>query len=266
MWPYVLWALAGAALLGAAWAIASAVSETRRARAERRRAQDVIANQEGRLPMRGESAAAAVTPLTQFLSPEPSRARDDSPGPREWSSADLDHLLTQRPEPAPNGSVVETPDGPMVLTPPPFVLRPSLMSTRERAYARAIALKLPSGYVVCPQVRLDALVIPVKPGTRGSAEDWRDWRKRVRLRAVDFVICALPEWRPVVAIEIEPQERSVRPFQRDRIEDEVFSEIGLPLIRCSGTPGDDWAMIAPYVKPRAGSRSSSIDPDGTGAG
>lgn len=268
-WMYLLWAAAGAAVLGAAWAVWSALRDTRRAKEDRQHARQEIANQTVRVPMRAPDPSPSQDGVAAFLGASTAAPRAEPEiATVPWSPADVDLLLrAERGEAvAPDARMVETPDGPMVLTRPPFALRQALMSPRQRQYARAIALKLPSGYVVCPQVRLDALVVPTKPGTRGSAEDWRNWRRRVRLRAVDFVICALPEWRPVVAIDIEPQERSVRAHQRDRIGDEVFAEVGLPLIRCSGTPGEDWGMIAPYVSARAGTRSASVDPDGTGVG
>ena len=230
-----------------------------------------IAPEPGRLPMRLSGDAQRLADAFSQSPPPPNphtHPAEPAEAAKPWTPTELDNLLAgvQQEEMPEGARHVVTPDGPMVLTPPPFALKPTIMSPRERQYARAISIKLPSGYVVCPQVRLDALVTPRRPAEGMSAEEWRTWRKRVRLRAVDFVICALPEWRPVVAIEIEPQERGVKPFQRDRIEDEVFAVVGLPLVRCSGTPGEDWGMIAPYVKARAGSRSASLDPDGTGAG
>jgi hypothetical protein len=152
------------------------------------------------------------------------------------------------------GRMVNTPDGEMIVTTPPFELRQTLLGRRETAYARAIGRKLPQGVVLCPKVRLESLLTPTAPDGR-DVEDWRTWRKRVRLRAVDFVVCDTRhgEWRPVIAINVDRPEMAVRKVGGgvDRMIDEVLGAAGLPFVRCSGDPESDWGMIAPYVRESA---------------
>jgi hypothetical protein len=246
--PMIWWVLAGVASVAALVAIAWAARAGGRNRDERRRARQAILGDLGRLPMREHQPREVVRP-TEELTESGAFAAEGQPEsrPSNWSSAELAWLLATPAEQVPGARTVETPDGKLTLTPPPFRLRKSVMSHRERAYARALASLIPSGFVMCPQVRLDALLAPTAPGGR-SADDWRNWRRRVRLRAVDFVVCRLPDWTPVLALEVEGRQRSARAFQRDRIIDETLIEVGLPVLRCTGDPEGDWPMIEPYLR------------------
>ncbi len=157
-------------------------------------------------------------------------------------------------EPAVEGRMVMTPDGEMIVTTPPFKLRETLLGRRETAYAKAIGRKLPQGVVLCPKVRLESLLTPTPPDGR-DPEDWRTWRKRVRMRAVDFVVCDTRsgEWKPVIAIEVDRPPLAVHKIGGgvDRMIDEVLAAAGLPFVRCSGDPESDWGMIEPYVRESA---------------
>ncbi|MBL0921143.1 MAG: DUF2726 domain-containing protein [Phycisphaerales bacterium] len=255
----VVAALAAVAL----WLLGSAMSASRKKDAARRFSLLNLGSGDDsqRLPMRdgwrgteaseigGASGAGAMT--------------DEQGGgslrrPLDWSPEEVDWLLADTHIGRGWGArTVQTPDGPMVLTTPPFRLRKSIMNYRERSYARAVSVMLPSGYVMCPQVRLESLLTPMHPDGR-PVEDFRNWRRRVRMRAVDFVICRLPEWSPIVAMEIE-KEKSAKAFARDRMIDETLAEAGLPLIRCSGSPQEDWAMIRPYLKPTAARHGAKAD-------
>jgi hypothetical protein len=112
--------------------------------------------------------------------------------------------------------------------------------------------------VVCPKVRLDSLLMPTRPDGR-DAEDWRTWRHRVRMRAIDFVLCDRRTWKPLLAVIIEGApgasteagttgEAMKFGGGKDRIIDEVLGSVGLPLVRGTGRFADDWAMIRPYVE------------------
>lgn len=184
-------------------------------------------------------------------------------------------LVSRRPQPervflpgTPNGSlgrVVKTPDGEMVLTAPPFVARDSIFSPRRGRYVMDLSRRLPPWIALCPRVRLDALVKATPPQGRDPA-DWREWRRRVRWRAVDVLLCDARSWRPILAIEIgrpdpAPDVRSpwhgaggtgpsgnTRSEPPDRILEEVFIAIGIPFLRGSGVVSSDWPLIRPYVE------------------
>jgi len=254
-----LWTLATIATAAAVWAVvvaARSVLIARRNRAAKPPAPAAASfDRDGpRLPMRDAAPArsprsndpndASRDPVLGVVGPRSVEPPMADSRMREWSEQELAWMLREE---KPASRRVMTPNGPMELTSPPFTLRSSIMSSRERWYARAISVKLPSGFVICPKVRLDTLLTPLPPDDR-PVEDWREWRQRVRVRAVDFVICRMPDWEPVVAVLIDTPDRSVNSMQTDRLLDETLAEVGLPFIRCSGSPRTDWPMIAPYVK------------------
>lgn len=246
---YVVWILAAVAVVAAVWSIVFALraSKTRGGRAGHSRT--ALVGDADRIPFRDEVAPAGVGLLPENPPPGSPVLSDSLHGePVEpWTAPELDSLMDES-DAARQGwpRRVMTPNGPMELTAPPFKLRNSIMSWRERAYARAITARMPSGYVLCPQLRLDTLLIPTRPDER-PADDWRTWRQRVRVRAVDFVVCRLPDWAPVLAIEIDRGNPNATLDTQDKMTLETLAEVGLPLVRCSGSPEKDWPMIEPYV-------------------
>lgn len=169
---------------------------------------------------------------------------------REESEAGAGTGVAEQPAPIgpPPGAMrrVVTPDGPMVLTRPPFRLRRSMLQGRERMYARELSVRLPSGYVLCAQVRLESLLTPSE-SDMWDAGDYAEWRRRARWRSVDFVVCRLPEWAPVVAIEVDPTEGNALRATRDLLLEEALGAVGLPLVRCGRTPKQDWPAIAAHL-------------------
>lgn len=252
MAPWMLIVGGGTLAISGLWLLASALASSRRRDAARR--FSILNLGSGadaqRLPMRENWAgteASEIAGMGRLAGAGHEEPNTSIRRPLDWSPEEVDWLLADTHIGRGWGArKVMTPDGPMVLTTPPFRLRKSIMNYRERAYARAVSVMLPSGFVMCPQVRLESILTPMHPDGR-PVEDFRNWRRRVRMRAVDFVICRLPEWSPVVAMEIE-REKSAKAFARDKMIDETLAEAGLPLIRCSGSPQEDWAMIRPYLK------------------
>jgi Protein of unknown function (DUF2726) len=148
------------------------------------------------------------------------------------------------------GRLVQTPAGERILTTPPFVMRESVLGERGARYFQALSARVPAWVVVCPKVRLEALVTPTNP-VGHDAVDWATWRKRVRLRSVDYVLCDRRTFKPLVAIVFDrPGKRASHAEVgggQDRIPDEVLQTAGLKLLRLSGEFSKDWGLIKPYV-------------------
>lgn len=174
------------------------------------------------------------------------RAREDEPLPA--------------PGPAIGGRIVRTADGETVITTPPFALREQMVSSRLGRFVNGLNKRLPVWMIACPRVRLETLVTPTPPDGR-DADDWGQWRRRVRLRAVDVVVCDRRNWKPVLAIMLKPATRFGRSDGtngtvtalsigggRDQLIDEVLTHVGLTLVHASGKLTDDWRLIAPYVE------------------
>jgi hypothetical protein len=229
-----------------------------RTKAERRR-RYALHETEERVPFAPPPMPAPPPVIRDDLaSPQP------APGTTEGTRIFEDSLATVRVEgfmladepsldvpPPVEGRMVLTPDGEMIITTPPFRLRESILSPREAAYAAAISRRLPRGLALCPKVRLETLLTPTPPDGR-DPEDWRTWRRRVRMRAVDFVICDTRggAWRPLIAVEVDRSPMAIHKIGGgvDRMIDEVLTAVGLPFVRCTGEPEADWPMIEPYLR------------------
>jgi hypothetical protein len=248
MWGVIM---ACAAVVVAAWAVVlyrQSIAERRRRREVLRRRYEIRDTGE-RVPLaaaaEAESMAAPgiLAETAGAPAPEVGRRADDEG--LAWSTATV------------QGRMVVTPEGEMILTEPPFALRETLLNRREAAYAAAIREGIRrlgvEGLEVCPKVRLESLVTPTPPDGRDAA-DWRAWRRRVRVRAVDLVVVDVRGggWRPVVAVEVDRPAAATRVGGGvDRMVDEVLGRVGLPLVRCTGDPASDWGMIEPYIRGRA---------------
>ncbi len=157
---------------------------------------------------------------------------------------------------APIGRFVSTPDGDRVLTTPPFALKNSVLGARGSRYLNRLSARLPAWVIACPKVRLDSLLEPQNPAGRDAA-DWAAWRRRVRVRSIDILLCDRRGHRPLLAIVFSRRVLKGDPGVgvdarrpaggEDRIIDEVLTTVGLPMVRVSGRFLDDWAVIQPYV-------------------
>ncbi len=229
-----------------------------RARQRDARRRRYVLNESGeRLPMaEGDSAS------------DPPKAVQELPSIPPTS---VPHV--SRPVPT-GGRMVTTPDGEMILTTPPFALREAVFSSRTGRFVNAVTRRLPPWIIVCPKVRLDALLTPTKPDGR-DPRDWREWRRRVRMRSVDLVLCDRRTWRPLLAIVFDPRLVDARLVGggQDKILDEIFAGVGLSFLRLSGDFEKDWpviqshidAMIIPHVSDEAmleaSDRTNRVDAD-----
>lgn len=241
---YLLWALA---VVGVALVVTIAMAVARKQRNQReaaeatRRRFNIPASDE-RIPLAPESEAAVpAAPIETaggFI-PQPPQ----SPRP----------LVIDEPAVAPSGRLVNTPDGEMMLTTPPFALRDTIFRPSVGRFVNSLSRRLPDWVIVCPRVRLDTLVVPTKPKLEGGedAADWREWRKRVRVRSLDLVLCDRRSWRPLVAVLFDARgDVNARTIAggHDRMIDEVLSHVGLPLLHLTGNITADWPLIQPYVE------------------
>lgn len=100
------------------------------------------------------------------------------------------------------GRLVHTPDGEMILTRPPFALKGNVFSSRVGGYVNGLSRRLPAWVVACPRIRMDSLVTPTPPDGRDPT-DWSTWRRRVRMRSIDILLCDRRDWKPLLAIMLE---------------------------------------------------------------
>lgn len=232
------------------------ISRREEARREQRRQRFELMDTGQRVPFAEErlepplQAPKPIAEIAGFISTEaPAAPPEAVQETREERALDV---ITQGEEnlTAPTGRFVKSADGEMLLTAPPFRRREAIFSKRHGRYALALTRRLPPWLAVCPKVRLDTLVSPTSPDGR-DADDWREWRRRVRVRAIDLVLIDRRTWEPLLAIMLErdhPATATTVGGGKDRIVDEVLAAVDLPLIRGKGNFKDDWPAIRPYVE------------------
>lgn len=233
----------GVAVLAAAIVAIATSGPKARAREERRRRFHLEETGE-RIDLAGERANAPAPVAIEEVAPV-------TAVPPRQAEAEPAIVETQDPRPSRKalGRLVMTPDGEAILTTPPFELREAIFTHKSGRYVSALYRRVPPWVVVCPKVRLDALLMPTAPDGR-DADDWRTWRNRVRMRSVDFVLCDRRTWRPLLAMVIDGAHGDAHKLGggKDRIIDEVLGAVGLPFVRGTGRFVDDWPMIRPYIE------------------
>jgi len=260
---WVLIAIIAVMLLGSVVIVWVSRTEERR-REDRRKRFEIedtaervpLVTDEGRRARRRENqeGTAIFIGRDEAISP-PHQVPETSGDPRGGIDPDPDitALLgeTRGDQSGSLGRVVRTPDGEAILTNPPFKMRGAIFSKRHGRYTASMMRRLPPWLVLMPRVRLDTFVTPTSPDGRDPA-DWRTWRRRVRMRSVDLILCDRRTWSPILAIIFERSTTAARASLigggRDNIVDEVLMTIGLPFVRSNGNFKEDWHVIRPYVE------------------
>ncbi|MFC4636716.1 DUF2726 domain-containing protein [Deinococcus hohokamensis] len=119
-------------------------------------------------------------------------------------------------------------------------------SRSEAAFLASLEKALPAGYRVFPNVRLnDLFLISTK-----DLKQKQGTYARLRNKHVDFLIVALPDHRPVFAIELDGASHNNRKQQyRDAVKDVAFRSAGLPLVRLRAETRLDAASLRSVLGP-----------------
>ncbi|MFB9993113.1 DUF2726 domain-containing protein [Deinococcus oregonensis] len=109
----------------------------------------------------------------------------------------------------------------------PIKLKGYFFSKSELAFFQTLEGALPQGFRVFPNVRLNDLFLITAPQHQRQGT-----YARLRDKHVDFLIVALPDFRPVCAIELDGASHDQPQQQyRDAVKDVAFRSAGLPLLR-----------------------------------
>lgn len=112
----------------------------------------------------------------------------------------------------------------------PVTAKPSFFTRSERVFYEDLLQALDGQpYRVFPNVRLQDLF---RNDAQGPA--WAATQSRMRDKHVDFLIVSLPDYRPVLGLELDGASHD-RPQQqyRDQVKDVLFRSGGLKLLRLS---------------------------------
>ncbi len=185
------------------------------------------------------SAATTGVPVSSVRSPRPASrpatpagsrspggtGRHPDPNPFPGLDAEIRARVAAQTS-TPPASSAPTPDG--VPDQLPVRTKQYFLARSEVAFLAALEASLPGGYRVFPNVRLNDLffITTRHPGQQKGAY------ARLRDKHVDFLVVALPEHRPVFAIELDGASHDNAQQQyRDAVKDVAFRSAGLPLIR-----------------------------------
>ncbi len=187
-------------------------------------------------PARSADESHPLQEIAAYLTPDPSRA-DEPIGP----------VASEHVEEAEEAREVLTEDGPMRLTEPPFEAREGLVLGRRARFASALARRVPPWILLCPRVRLDALVRPTSPIGHDPV-DWSRWRRRARVRAADFVLVDRRTWKPVLVLQVrKPTDARLRAGGRDRMIGEILEAAGIPYVEVACSMSEDWPRIRDHL-------------------
>lgn len=106
-----------------------------------------------------------------------------------------------------------------------YRLRYRLFNNSEASFFHCLIQTLPSGYYVFPKMRVADIVETLK------GEGYTHRRNKVLPKHIDFVICD-KDFKPRLTIEIDgASHRNLKVIERDRLKDEIFQSVGVPLRR-----------------------------------
>lgn len=105
----------------------------------------------------------------------------------------------------------------------PYHCQEHLLEDRElELYQNLAYLLLGSTFVLCPKVRLAELL-----SVAASVENRQEYLNRIRVRAVDFLICELPGLTPKLAITLKDKS-AAQELSADRFTVETIKAAKLP--------------------------------------
>jgi hypothetical protein len=109
----------------------------------------------------------------------------------------------------------------------PYTKRESLLTKSELKFYRSLQQAVAGDWEIFAMVRIADLVRVQKGVTK-----YQSWLNKILAKHVDFVICDLATFNPLVAIELDDKSHN-RPHrqQRDQLVNQIFESAEFPLIR-----------------------------------
>lgn len=109
------------------------------------------------------------------------------------------------------------------------------MSPTERNFFQLLAAVYGESYHIVPQARLSSFL---DHEVRGQS--WSAAFQRINRKSVDFLLCEIESFRPVVAIELDDSTHlQPKRMERDDFVNTICANAGIPLVRY--TPGE-WTI------------------------
>ncbi len=110
----------------------------------------------------------------------------------------------------------------------PYAKRDDFLSPAEMSFCKVLAQALSEEFIICPKVGLnDIFFVKIRDNKQFAV-----YNNKINRKHVDFLLCYRDKIEPVLGIELDDSShRRKERLDRDIFVDEVFSAVGLPLVR-----------------------------------
>lgn len=106
-----------------------------------------------------------------------------------------------------------------------------LLTKNEYSFYMKLRKQLPNDIIVCPKVRMEDFLDII-------AKDKNRYRGYVRSRHIDFMICD-EKLNIICGLELDDSSHQTKKARKaDRLKNDVFKEIGVPLLRAFNNSKD----------------------------
>ena len=147
------------------------------------------------------------------------------------------------------GASKSGPDGP-----PPYAVRPALMSEVEAEFDAFLMSCIDDDRLVVHRKVRVADILQVIPGS----PRWQHWFNRISSKHADFVVCF--GHRPIAVIELDDKSHSAKRRQeRDRFVDSAYLAASLPILHVPVAASYDRAQISSFIANAAVALTAPIE-------
>jgi hypothetical protein len=160
---------------------------------------------------------------------------------------------TKRPRTAAPLAAPPAPPAPLAAPPAPvtpslpYARIPTLLTPAERDFLAVLRTAAPTGWLICPQVRL-ANLVDVRPGRRNRYAYFNP----IAAKCVDFVLCDERDTRPLLVVELDDSShRRANRQARDAFVDAVLASAGLPILHVPWQPRYNAQDLATAIRAAA---------------
>lgn len=127
-------------------------------------------------------------------------------------------------------------------SPPPYAVRPSMLSDAERQFDRFLVTCVEDPRVSIHRKVRVADILQVVPGS----PRWQHWFNRISSKHADFVLCL--SQRPVAVIELDDKSHnSKRRADRDEFIDSAYTAACLPILHVKVARSYDRDVVSRFV-------------------
>lgn len=125
----------------------------------------------------------------------------------------------------------------------PYEKKKYLLNISERTFFEAISERLPSQYVIYPQIVMSAII-----ETKTSKRDFWRYNNKINKKIIDFVIFEKKFLQPLLAIEYDgPTHEHRDRMESDKLKNEALGVAGIKIKRVTHSENLDYDMLSDAI-------------------